>query len=72
MRSAETLDSFIEYCEAHPQERFWQALRNWSGYPFILASNEPPFNFPGDWKEGKQDLPLDTFYWEGRIGRSHE
>jgi len=30
-----TLKSFVNYCLAHPQERFWQALRNFSNYPFI-------------------------------------
>ena len=32
-----TLKSFIDYCVAHPQERFWQALRNWSGFSFIYG-----------------------------------
>lgn len=32
--------SFFDYLEAHPQQRFWQALRNWSGYGFILAASE--------------------------------
>lgn len=32
-----TLDSFITYCYANPEERFWQALRNWSGYTFIFG-----------------------------------
>lgn len=25
-----TLSSFVSYCEAHPEQRFWQALRNWA------------------------------------------
>lgn len=33
------LKSFTAYCEAHPEERFWQALRNWSQYSFIYGSN---------------------------------
>lgn len=24
------LKKFTAYCEAHPSERFWQALRNWA------------------------------------------
>ena len=36
-----TLQSFIKYSEAHPSERFWQALRNWSGYNFIYGSKAP-------------------------------
>lgn len=30
MKSKKQLDSFVEYCTAHPEERFWQALRNWT------------------------------------------
>lgn len=55
MRSRDTLSDFIRYCKAHPSERFWQALRNWAGFNFILASNTVGFN----------DIQ-DTFYWEGR------
>lgn len=47
--------SFVEYCKKHPDQRFWQALRNWSGYTIIYATNELPTK------------PVkDTFYWEGR------
>ena len=52
----ETLKSFIKYCQEHPSERFWQALRNWSGYSFILASDQPP----------SQLFQKDTFYLHGR------
>jgi hypothetical protein len=31
------LADFISYCAVHPEERFWQALRNWAGAAFILA-----------------------------------
>jgi len=37
MKSEKALDSFCGYCVTHPEERFWQALRNWSGAAFILA-----------------------------------
>jgi hypothetical protein len=37
LRSGEPLTSFVAYCVEHPHERFWQALRNWSGYTFIFA-----------------------------------
>jgi len=35
MPSPTTLSSFVSYCEAHPEQRFWQALRNWANehYP---------------------------------------
>lgn len=29
--------SFWIYCMEHPDERFWQALRNWSGYDSIFV-----------------------------------
>ncbi len=55
IRSAETKEAFIKYLADHPEERLWQAVRNFSGYSFILASDILPV-------EGQ----LDTFYWEGR------
>lgn len=36
-KNSELLRMFTNYCENHPEERFWQALCNWSGYA-ILAS----------------------------------
>lgn len=54
MKSTETIVSFLEYCMDHPEERFWQALRNWSGYNCILVA------------ESRQLNTTDTFYWEGR------
>ena len=56
MKSRELLASFMQYCLAHPEERFWQALRNWSGYTFIYASNEVM----------SDDALDDTFYWENK------
>ena len=38
-RSSETLADFVRYCESNPQMRFWQALRNWSGFRAIVAVN---------------------------------
>jgi hypothetical protein len=38
-RNSVVLASFVAYCKAHPDERFWQALRNWCGkYNFIYAN----------------------------------
>jgi len=34
------LKSFTAYCNANPDQRFWQALRNWSGYCAIAGENE--------------------------------
>ena len=36
----ELLDSFVKYCEAHPNERFWQALSNWSPFFFVYGSQK--------------------------------
>jgi hypothetical protein len=62
MKNKKTLNSFIVYCELHPEERFWQALRNWAGFSFIYDSNVPRANI---------ELPAeanayleDTFYYE--------
>jgi hypothetical protein len=56
-----TLDAFRAYCEENPSQRFWQALRNWSGAKFILETNFAPFEFGKDngWMK-------DTFHREGR------
>jgi len=43
----------MAYCQAHPTERFWQALRNWSGAAFIIFED-------GD---GNGE---DTFYWNAK------
>lgn len=38
----EAVESFLEYVKANPSERFWQALLNWTGLPFIAISPKPP------------------------------
>jgi len=55
-KNHETLDSFIKYCDSHPEQRLWQALRNWSEENFIWASDER--NSDPSFK--------DTFYWKGK------
>lgn len=36
------LTEFVLYCNEHPQQRFWQALANFCGYPlFALVSGSP-------------------------------
>jgi hypothetical protein len=51
-----TLIEFIVYCGKHPEQRFWQALRNFADVPFIYVSN----NCDGGGER------IDTFYWQGR------
>jgi hypothetical protein len=60
-RNSEQLDSLVEYCQAHPNQRFWQALRNWSGWQHVLVSNDSDFVL-GQVTTGKI---RDTFDWEG-------
>lgn len=71
-RNSEKLLSFARYCIEHPDERFWQALRNWSTFSFIFGWNpRKPITLQEDgnhlvdglYKVG--DLGLeDTFYFE--------
>jgi len=46
-RNSAVLASFATYCKDHPKERFWQALRNWSGYGWIMADNVDTFYWEG-------------------------
>ena len=50
------IKGFIRYCEVHPKDRFWQALRNYSGFPYVIVSPLPP-------KDIDKRLE-DTFYFE--------
>ena len=60
-RNSLVLKSFVIYCKAHPEERFWQALRNWSGQNFILTAKG--ISFENIERFNGQE---DTFYWERR------
>ena len=53
VRGQDVKQSFLEYLNAHPSERFWQAVRNWSGLCYIYAADS--FD--------KLNI-RDTFYWE--------
>lgn len=57
-RNNKILEDFIKYCKEHPQERFWQALRNWVGYNFIITTNSDRWM--------TDTFFQDTFYWEGK------
>jgi len=60
IRSFILLKSFVLYCYQHPEERFWQALRNWSDYNFILSADGIDFTN----HEIKYTDIKDTFYIE--------
>ena len=55
-RNSKMLKSFTKYCESHPSERFFQALRNWIGCNFIYISD--------DYDGKKRPVLHDTFYIE--------
>ena len=38
--SEKKLNSFTKYCYSHPQERFWQALRNWAKVAYIVKATD--------------------------------
>lgn len=58
MKSQKQLESFTAYCKLHPEERFWQALKNWSGADYVFMQRS----------EKKNNLYItineDTFYKE--------
>jgi hypothetical protein len=66
-RNSKVLRDFVAYCEAHPTDRFWQALRNWSGHSFIYAVPPTPTGevSSNDWEREFRGA-CDTFYWEHR------
>jgi hypothetical protein len=61
VQSRDVLLDFARYCEDHPQERFWQALRNWAGVNFILTAG------PGYLSHDHVEIAdHDTFHREGK------
>jgi hypothetical protein len=62
LKSRKELSSFILYCQNHPEERFWQALQNWSGYTSIMAVTYIGRRFDG----GIVNQTHNTFYIKGR------
>jgi hypothetical protein len=46
VRNAKLLLSFVAYCLANPDQRFWQALRNWAGVGFVFVSDSPAYEKP--------------------------
>lgn len=55
VRDENTKRAFIQYLKEHPQERLFQSIRNFSGYPFIAAMYQVPRPDQG---------AFDTFYLE--------
>ena len=61
-KNKELADDFHAYCMAHPEQRFWQALRNWSDYNFVLVADHVDLDSDDPTYKGVKN----TFYWEGK------
>ena len=64
-QNREVLTDFVKYCEAHPEQRFWQALRNWNQEIY------PDQNFIMTATLGRDDIKFfdsveDTFFREAK------
>ena len=56
-KNDKVLIDFVKYCKRHPEQRFWQALRNWSGASYIFRGEHLASEIIGG---------RDTFYFEGK------
>lgn len=53
-RNVESLRSFSLYCLDHPEQRFFQALRNWFGVGYIgMSSNREDWQDTFNLEEGR-------------------
>lgn len=50
-KTMKLLIDFMGYCTTHPQQRFWQALRNWCEAYKVEADGEDTFYWEGKRKE---------------------
>lgn len=68
-KSAKLLREFVKYCKEHPEERFWQALRNWAGVNFLWVSKfrYDDYRYCESLKSFTNEIE-DTFYWEKKNG----
>lgn len=51
------MTEFSQYCYDHPEQRFWQALRNWSKWAAVYVA-----------KNDDHPKPMDTYYWTRKNG----
>lgn len=62
------LDEFVSYCKENPDERFWQAVRNFAGADYVLLGNMT--NRKGTKDHAKLDgikiYVHDTYHFTGR------
>ena len=64
-KNSKQLRKFVLYCLDNPEQRFWQALRNWAKVPFILKSSHFDADmFDEKWiKKNSKTVDIsDTFY----------
>lgn len=56
-KNQKLIESFSAYCKKYPEQRFWQALRNWAGVYAIYIK-----------ELGHGDDEVDTFYSNSQDG----
>lgn len=67
-KNQKLLNEFAEFCEKHPELRFWQALRAWAMTPFLLFSTHFDGEmFNNEWLKDNNVGIKDTFYWENKL-----
>lgn len=57
VKNADLLADFTAYCYENPEQRFWQALRNWSKWAAVYVA-----------KNDDHPKPMDTYYWTRKDG----
>lgn len=57
------LMSFVNYCAANPDQRFWQALSNWSGRNIFVMAHEKTISFADGFL--RSIGAIDTWEWKG-------
>lgn len=60
-KNKKLLESFSAYCKQNSDQRFWQALRNWSGAGAILAMKAESACEVDNLVDQSENL-CDTFY----------
>lgn len=64
-RNSEVLASFVAYCEAHPDLRFWQALMAWTG-KYVILADKLPIRYDSEAAVWRPEEIRDPYGWEGK------
>jgi len=59
-KNEKLLVELIAYCQAHPEQRFWQAVRNWANVSHLFIGEL-------DMKTLKPINLKDTYYFEEKL-----